>query len=153
MNRVWRAKYIEDFNDVFIFYLGLCFKGLFWERYTLKHFEGPNCVWRALKTSIWSIVCEYYSVCYFMSSNLLIKFTYKNLWCNKQIYGNAVSNRTSSDLVVVIEVHVCWHLNYIYRFFQQLHSFLNVEQFIKFEGIVQYHLNTCLYNVFSLILS
>ena len=42
---------------------------------------------------------------------------------------------------------------YIYRFFQQLHSFLNVEQFIKFEGIVQYHLNTCLYNVFSLILS
>ena len=37
-------------NDIFIFNLGLCFEGLFWERYIW----GPNRVWRALKTSIWN---------------------------------------------------------------------------------------------------
>ena len=42
-------------SDVFIFNLGLCLKGLFWERYILK---GPNRIWRALKTSILNIACH-----------------------------------------------------------------------------------------------
>ena len=37
---------------VVIFNVGLRFEGLFWERYI--YFEGPNRIWRALKTSILS---------------------------------------------------------------------------------------------------
>ena len=40
--------------DVFILNLGLRLEGLFWKVY----FEGPNRVWRALKTSIMNIGCE-----------------------------------------------------------------------------------------------
>jgi hypothetical protein len=38
-------------SGVFNSNLGMCFEGLFWERYI---FEGPHRTWRALKTSILS---------------------------------------------------------------------------------------------------
>ena len=51
---LWQADYIEDFKCCLHFQFGvsLRFEGFFfWEVY----FEGPNCIWRALKTWILNI--------------------------------------------------------------------------------------------------
>ena len=52
---LWRANYIEDFSWRLRFQFG----SAFW-RFVLRevYFEGPNCVWRALKTSILNIDCQ-----------------------------------------------------------------------------------------------
>jgi hypothetical protein len=60
-------------SDVFIFYLGLRFEGLFWERYILK---GRIGVWRALKTSILSIDC----MCIYVIRPF---FTILGFWCKR----------------------------------------------------------------------
>ena len=52
---LWWTNYIEDFKWRLHFQFGVAF----W-RVVLRvvHFEGPHCVWRALKTSILNIDCE-----------------------------------------------------------------------------------------------
>ena len=51
----------------------------------------------------------------------------------------------------LLEVHVCWFLNWIHSSYQ-LCSLLSVEWLLIFEDPTQSFLNMCLYNAYSLIL-
>ena len=49
---LWRAYYIEDFKWRLRFRFGVAFwRVVLWEVY----FKGPNCLWRALRTSVLTI--------------------------------------------------------------------------------------------------
>ena len=95
MNNAWLTNYIEDFKWRLHFQFGAAF----WKVVIREvHFERPNRIWRALKTSIWNTaVCSYAIKCHSLLANSGNDFQSKQ---NKIRYNKCCPNkafhRTSS---------------------------------------------------------